>query len=317
MKVKIKRSDTSGQVKIPSSKSHTIRAIYLASLAKGHSRIKEALISSDTRSAIEVCRSFGATIRSRENTIEIDGLEGHPGIPDDVIDVGNSGTSLRIGLSTAALINGYTVFTGDEQIKNRTLQPLMTALNNLGAQVFSIKDNGKAPVIVKGVAKGGVTELEAISSQYLSSLLINAPLFQNDTEIRLTLLNERPYVDMTLNWLDKQNIKYENDNYKTFHIKGGQAYQAFDQSIPGDFSSASFFLGLGALSDNEVILENLDMNDTQGDKLVIEYLKQMGASVSWDEDRLIIKGGKLKGARIDMNNTPDALPIMAVVACFA
>lgn len=317
MKFIVKKSNTKGKVFIPGSKSHTIRALYIASLANGESTIKEPLFSADTQSAINICRAFGAQIRNEQNAIIVQGFNGAPKVPDNILDVGNSGTTLRIGLSTAALIEGISIFTGDEQIRNRPLDSLITALINLGAEVITNKNNGKAPVIIKGKAEGGSTTLDAVTSQYLTSLLINAPLFAKDTEITVTNLNEKPYVDLTLQWLNKQNIRYKNEDYKKFIIYGNQSYKAFSETIPGDFSSACFFFALGALSENGITITNLDFSDVQGDKRVIYLLQKMGAYVEIDNRSAFIRGGKLRGIEIDMNDIPDALPIMAVIGCFA
>ncbi len=154
-----------------------------------------------------------------------------------------------------------------------------------------------APVIVKGKIKGGVTDLDSVTSQYLSALLINAPLFEKDTEINITRLNEIPYVDITLWWLDKLGIKYENNNYNSFYLKGGQRYNAINTTIPGDFSSATFFAVQAAISGGEFILDNLDINDPQGDKEVFSILGDMGASVKVQDRSITIKGNGLKGRK--------------------
>ncbi len=313
----VKKSKTCGCVRIPGSKSHTIRALFIASLAEGRSVITSPLISEDALSALAVCRAFGAGIENYGDRFVVDGVNGLPSVPENIIDVGNSGTTLRFGLMTAGLIEGCTVFTGDYQIRRRPLGSLIDAMNTLGAEVFSTRGNNMAPVVVRGRLKGGRTELDAISSQYLSSILVNAPLLDNDTEVFLTRLNEIPYVEMTMWWLDNQGIKYSNDSFKTFHIKGGQKYKAFNSDIPGDFSSATFFMVLAAISGGEFILKNLDMTDPQGDKMVLDYLKDMGAAVRHTEDGISVIGGALRGIEIDMNATPDALPAMAVAGCFA
>lgn len=317
MKFAVKRSKITGTVKIPGSKSHTIRSIYIASLADGTSVIRAPLLSLDTEAAIRVCVAFGAEIKKEDDRLEVTGFGGKPSIPEDVIDVGNSGTTLRFGVSTAALGEGYSLFTGDEQIRSRPMDPLLHSLNDLGTLAVSTRDNGKAPLIVKGRASGGKTELEAVTSQYLSSLLINVPLFEKDTQITVTKLNEVPYVDMTLSWLDEQDIRYEREGYEQFLIPGNQSYHPFKKAIPGDFSSASFFFVLGALSEEGVRLNNLSMTDPQGDKRVIEILKDMGAEVKIAKDSIEVKGGGLKGRAIDMNDIPDALPVMAVAGCLA
>ena len=205
------------RAKIPYNK----RVIF-ASLAKGKSEIRNPLISDDAESAIETCKALGAKIQVLEDKYIVEGFNAEPSAPGDVINVGNSGTTLRFGTVTAALGEGYSVFTGDQQIRKRPLGSLLKAINNLGAQAISTRNNDMAPVIVKGKIKGGVTDLDSVTSQYLSALLINAPLFEKDTEINITRLNEIPYVDITLWWLDKLGIKYENNNYNSFYLKGGK-----------------------------------------------------------------------------------------------
>jgi 3-phosphoshikimate 1-carboxyvinyltransferase len=209
------------------------------------------------------------------------------------------------------------VFTGDRQIRRRPLEPLIEAMNNLGADVFSTRNNGMAPVVVKGRLKGGETQLDAVTSQFLSSVLINAPLLENDTRIEVTRLNEAPYIDMTLWWLDKQSIRYRNENYRLFEIEGRQRYKPVKMAIPGDFSSATFFMVLAAISGGEFVLENLDMTDPQGDKAILPILESMGAKVSYSDNTITIRGNQLVGRNIDMNAIPDALPAMAVAGCFA
>lgn len=317
MNLKVKKSVTNGQVAIPGSKSHTIRALFIAALADGRSEIFNPLISDDALSALETCRAFGAQIENLGDKFIVNGFGGKPAIPDDIINVGNSGTTLRLALVTAGLNDGCTVFTGDSQIRKRPLAPLLEAMNRLGAEAFSTRGNGMAPVVVKGKLKGGVTELDAVTSQYLSSLLINCPLLKQDTEIVLTRLNEIPYVDITMWWLDHQGIKYDRDGYKTFKIKGGQSYKPFSRTIPGDFSSATFFVVQAAISGGEFLLRNLDMTDPQGDKAVFSILEKMGAKVEYKSDGILIKGNKLTGIDIDMNAIPDALPAMSVAGCFA
>lgn len=317
MLLKVSRSKTSGRVKIPGSKSHTIRALFIASLAEGRSEIINPLISDDAVSAVKTCKAMGADVKIEKDRYIVDGFNGIPKVPDNVIDVGNSGTTLRFATAASALGDGYSVFTGDEQIRRRPIGPLLEALNNLGAQVFSTRGDGRAPLVVKGRMTGGRTPLDSVTSQYLSALLISTPLLEKDTEIDIIRLNEVPYVDITLWWLDKQNIRYENSSYKTFYIPGGQKYKPFKEVIPGDFSSATFFMVLAAISGGEFILENLDISDPQGDRQVLDILKSMGAEVRIDGKNITISGRELIGREIDMNSIPDALPAMAVAGCFA
>jgi len=320
MKLIAKKSRLNGLVSIPGSKSHTIRAVAIASLGKGESIVRKPLISSDTTAAVECYRALGAEIDTSDDLVwKITGTGGQVIIPQEVIDVGNSGTTLRVAMGSAALAGaGQTIsFTGDEQIQTRPVGPLLDSLSELGAKAVSIEGNGKAPVAITGRLKGGKTSIEAVTSQYLSSLLLCTPLCELDTQIEVTLLNEPGYVQMTLDWLDKQGIEYENEEFKQFIVKGGQSYKAFDAVIPADFSSATFFLCAAALLGEEVTLAGLDFSDSQPDKAVVDYLKAMGANIKVGTDSVTISAARLKGAEIDMNQTPDALPAMAVTAGFA
>jgi len=320
MKLIVKKSELNGMVAIPGSKSHTIRAVVIASLADGESMIREPLVSDDTLSAVNCYRAFGAEIDTGdEKAWKVVGAGGRLKVPGETIDVGNSGTTLRIAVGSAALLGeGVSVrFTGDEQIRSRPIGPLLASLADLGAKGETLNDNGKPPVAVSGKLAGGKTTIECVTSQYLSSLLLAAPLAEKDTEIEVTLLNEPDYVQMTLDWLNRQGIEYENDRMRHFKILGGQRYKAFDLAIPADFSSATFFLCAAAILDADVTLTGLDFSDSQPDKAVVDYLRTMGADISIDNAGVRVKGSELAGAEIDMNRTPDALPAMAVTAAFA
>ena len=319
MKLAVKGSMLRGAVDIPGSKSHTIRAVAVAALANGESAILHPLDSADARAAFRAYRAFGAVIAEEPDVWRVQGTGGEMAVPDNVIDVGNSGTTMRMALGSAALLReGTAVLTGDDQVRRRPCGPLAESLNELGAKVISTRANGCPPFVVEGRLAGGTTCIEATTSQYLSSLLLNAPLAEGDTEIRVPLLNERPYVLMTLDWLARQRVHMEyEEGLSAFHIAGGQRFVPFERRIPADFSSATFFLAAGALPDNTVLSRGLDMEDTQGDKAVVDYLRELGASVCVQDDGVQVSPGTLKGTEIDLNATPDALPMMAVLGCFA
>ena len=317
MKLIVEKSELSGSVEIPGSKSHTIRALVIASLAEGTSLIRKSLVALDTLAGLNACRLLGAEILKQEDWI-VNGVSGHPRVPDNIIDVGNSGTTLYIALGTASLLDGCAVFTGDDQIRRRPAKPLIDALNTLGAQVESTRGNGMAPIIVRGPMKGGSVKIDGSkTSQYLTSLLINCPLAAGDSYIEVENLIEKPYIEMTLKWLEDQGISVENDGFERFSIPGNQRYKPFDKSVPADFSSATFFLGAAAITGADLTLVGLDMNDTQGDKAVVDMLSAMGAEVEQTDAGLRIIGGNLRGVELDLADTPDALPALAVTACFA
>ncbi len=316
----LEKSALNGEVRIPGSKSHTIRAVAIAALAEGTSHILSPLDSADAHAARRVYRQFGACIDELDAEWRVQGFGGSPGTPADIIDVRNSGTTMRMALGSAALMpgGGLAVLTGDDQVRRRPCGPLAAALNTLGAKVESTLGTGNPPFVVRGRMRGGEVTLEAVTSQYVSSLLVNAPLAEGDTVLHVPLLNEKPYVVMTLDWLSRQGVRVEYDSeLSEFRIPGGQRYQPVDRPIPSDFSSATFFLAAGALPGNRVGSLGLDMTDTQGDKAVVDYLRAMNVSVEVDGDAVRVTGGSLRGCEIDMNATPDALPMMAALACFA
>ncbi len=319
MKLLCDRSRLQGEVEIPGSKSHTIRAVAIAALAPGESRIRQPLDSKDTQAAVRAYRALGAEIDAqRPDLWSVAGTGGDLRTPENVIDVANSGTTLRIALGSGALLlEGLAVFTGDAQIRLRPAGPLADSLNDLGAKVRSTCRNGCAPFVVEGRLRGGETAIEAVTSQYLTSLLINTPLADDASRIRVPVLNERPYVEITLDWLRRQGITLEREGLAEFRVPGGQQYQPVDRRIPADFSSATFFLAAGALGDNAVVSLGLDMNDMQGDRAVVDYIREMGAEVQIEEGRIRVEARELVGRELDLNATPDALPMMAVLGCFA
>ncbi len=317
MKILSEKSVLRGKVLVPASKSHTIRAVAISTLARGKSMIHHPLVSADCIASTNAGRLFGAGIRLGD-CWEVEGVDGKPCVPENIVDVKNSGTTMNFFMGTAALVDGTTVLTGDEQIVRRPIQPLVDALNGLGANVLPTRNNGRPPVVVKGPLKGGRTRFSAIVSTYLSSLLINCPLAEQDSELDVYELPEKSYIHMTLGWLDRQKIRYEtSDDFSHFKLYGGQSYQGQEVTIPGDFSSATFFLVAGAIMEGDILLQGLDMNDRQGDKKVISYLEEMGAKIHFEENGIRVQGGSLRGIELDMSDTPDALPAMAVAGCFA
>ena len=282
----ISPSTLSRTVRIPGSKSHTIRALICSLYADGESLIHDPLISSDTLSGRDMAVALGLSVSDEGSLWRVSGRGVSPS--GGTIDVGNSGTSLYFGIAAAALSGATTSFTGDEQICRRSARPLLEALANLGVRVTST--NGCTPLSVTGPILGGHTEVQAVTSQYLSALLLACPCAKEESIIDVPLLNEKPYVEMTLAWLDRCGIRYKNENFSRFVIPGGQRYSTIDCSVPADFSSAAFFLVAGALSDRGILLEGPDYSDTQGDKKVADILRDMGATVEIREHSIFVKG---------------------------
>ena len=312
-----KTEKLTGEIEIPGSKSHTIRAVVIASLAEGKSKIINPLFSDDTKAAINGCRALGALIKEENNNLIIEGFNGKPREPLKKLDMLNSGTSINMLVSVTALGNFKVILDGDDSLRKRPVQPLLDALENLGVSAKSIDNNGCPPIEIQGPIKGGETDVHCKSSQYLSSLLISCPLINNETRIHAKNICEIPYINMTLKWLDEFKIEYENKNLEYFKILGNQKYDSFEKSIPADWSSAAFPICAAAITNSDVLIKGPDINDAQGDKKVIDYLKKMGADIEINENGIRIIGKELNGAEIDLNETPDLLPVMAVIACFA
>ncbi|GAB6090538.1 3-phosphoshikimate 1-carboxyvinyltransferase [Spirochaeta dissipatitropha] len=328
MEKTIRPGKLAGTVRIPGSKSHTIRALLIASLAEGTSYIRDPLYSADTRSCIDACRAFGAAIDEQTDVITVQGLGGLPQPPAEAIDVGNSGTTLYLAAGLAALVHGSTVFTGDEQIQARPIKPLLDSLQDLGARIEYLNKDGFPPFRISGPISGGRTSIECKTSQYLSSLLLALPLAPADGEpsiIDVPLLNEKPYVDITLSWLAEQGIAPERMGWEKWTVQPGASFKAFNKPIAGDFSSATFMLCAAAMTGSKLRLEGLDMTDSQGDKAVVGIMQEMGCTVSIEDFAVVIAGpghpdcpaDKLKGGEFDLNAIPDALPALSACAACA
>ncbi|MEN8222130.1 MAG: 3-phosphoshikimate 1-carboxyvinyltransferase [Acidobacteriota bacterium] len=316
--IRILPSVINGEIKTPGSKSHTIRALVIAGLSGGESVITGALLADDTLSCMKALEKLGVSFtgQSGENScLKVTGTGGKLKKPDITINVGNSGTTLRILTAVGSLSRNTIKFDGDDSIRKRPMQSLLSALYDIGAKVDS--NGGHTPLSVSGPIRGGRTMTDGISSQFLTALLLACPLAERDTTIDVIDLHEKPYIDMTLGWLDNQNIIYTNKDYRSFIIKGGQSYTPFNTNIPGDFSSATFPLVAAAVTGGKIKIKGLDLNDSQGDKRVFDIMEKMGAVIIREPDGIVVEGGQLKGMEFDLNDIPDALPALAIAGCAA
>ena len=306
-----------GTIEVPASKSQTIRALLIAAFARGKSIIRHPLISSDTMSCVNAVSALGASVTfSEDNSIAyVDSSGMNPDKPI-TIDTGNSGTTTYLLLPMAASLGIPVTITGDEQLVKRPVGPLKEALESLGATITD--NNGFPPVTIRGPLRGGNASIECRTSQYLSGLLLASPLSNGDTVIDCPLLYEKPYVSLTLGWMDRQAIDYSiSSDYMHSEVKGNQSYKPFDEYINGDFSSASFFFAMAAMAGTEITVKGLDRNDPQGDKAILGILEKMGCTITWNGNAGTAKGGKLRGGEFDLNPIPDTLPILAVTAAAA
>lgn len=318
---RVSKSNVNGRTSVPASKSHTLRAILFAALGDGKSVIRQYLPSPDAEAMIQACRLLGAKINSSPESLEIIGLNGQISIVDDVINAGNSGLVLRFISAISALSPNYAVITGDDSIRHqRPIRPLLEALSQLGALAISTKNDGFAPVVVRGPLRAGSATVEGQDSQPVSALLVASAFVEGITELHVENPGEKPWILLTLNWLDRLGIRYENHDFKHYRIFGKASYPGFDYTVPGDLSSAAFPIAAALITQSELTIENIDMNDLQGDKELIYVLQKMGAHIEIDgssKTLTVKKGGRLKGGEVDINAFIDAVPILAAISCFA
>lgn len=318
MNLVVTKKSLGGTIAVPGSKSHTIRAVAFAMMANGISRIHSPLISEDTLAAVRAAESFGAIVERGDDSVW--SVTGHGGAfrnPGTVIDMANSGTSVKIFGGLAALCDFPVTFDGDASLRSRPMGHLLSALERLGVKTDSRA--GKCPFTVQGPMRGTEMEVNSESSQYVTALLMSTPFAGQDTIIHVVNLNERPYIEITLGWLDKLNLKYRKSaDFSRFDIPGNQVCQPFDLTIPADFSTATFPLVAAAVTQSELAIQNLDFSDEQGDKAVFALLEKMGVEILRNGSTTLIRPhGRLHGADLDLNATPDALPAIAVAAAAA
>jgi 3-phosphoshikimate 1-carboxyvinyltransferase len=320
VKISIQRSQLSGTTRCPPSKSYTHRAIFLAALSHGESRIHDPLISRDTLSSINVCRALGPQIFNEGSSLLINGT--HLRAPDTVIDAGNSGTTIRIAISVCSLVElGYSVLTGDSSLRTRPMGPLLNSLAKLGVECFSTKLDGTAPIVVKGggLRGGNVTIDGSISSQFLSSLLIAAVRANNDVSIGVEGDQvSRPYIMSTIATMEKFGIEVERDSdLRNFNVRSG-TYSPGVFHVPSDLSSASMMVAAGVLvSKDKIHLSGLNFDLPQGDSKVFSIVEQMNGKIVMDTvkgELFIEKSESLQGGEFDLKDCPDLLPVVSILA---
>jgi len=302
-------NSVNGMITPPPSKSHTHRAFFLSALSDERCRITNWLNSQDTRATQKAVEAIGAHFGGCCNGIEITNNGLHT--PADVVDAENSGTTMRLFAGIASMFNSPVTITGDASLRSRPMGPLLDALDQMG--VICSSNGGKAPIVIQGPNKGGDVRIRGdISSQFISSLMMAAPMFANDTVIHIDGgLSSKPYVDITANMMERfgADVKFADDGIR---MLGGTGYRGCDVVIPSDMSSAAFPLVAGALS-GSVTARNIDMDDPQGDKRIVDILRDAGASVAVHDDKVTSSSSELRPLDVNMKDIPDLFPIVAVL----
>jgi len=315
MKASISKSEIKGKVIAPSSKSYTIRGLMCAALARGESEIIHPLSSDDTEAALNVLSQVGIRVHQKENSWQVNG--GKFREPATDLFCGESATTLRFMTAICSLIPGKCRLVPGPSLAKRPVRPLIQALRQLGVNCSC--QGEVAPVVVDGGRlNGGVAELPGnISSQFVSALLFISPFADGGVTIRLTTpLESKPFVLMTLDCLEKFGIKTNYSKDLTEFEVSKQIYKPTKYKVEGDWSSASYFLALGALS-GAVQVENLNPESWQGDKIILNFLKDMGALVKIDKNSVTARRSRLNAIRADLSDSIDLLPTVAVLAATA
>jgi len=314
MKVSVKKSEVKGKVAVPASKSMTIRALICAALSRGNSEIVHPLVSEDTNAAADVLGKIGVSIDKEKDVWRITG--GSIRVPKEELFCGESATTLRFMTAVCSLIPGKHTLIGGPSLSKRPVKSIVEALRKLGIK-GSMEGKTTPPVTIEGgTLKGGPTELPGnISSQFISALLLIAPFAKQEVSIRLTTpMTSRPYVLMTL-WCLKKfgiNVRTEFDKF----VVRRQAYKPTRLEIEGDWSSASYFLALGVVSGG-VTVENLNTSSLQGDRVILDFLRGMGAKVRVTGNTVTVSEGDLQALQADLSDCIDLLPTVAVLAALA
>ena len=314
MNCKVEKSKISGEINCPSNKSYTHRGIFLASLAGNNSKVENVLLSADTKATIEACRKFGAIIEVDNSTVVVkESIKIGTKVPE--INTENSGTTIRIAIGIASLFSEKITLTGDSSIQKRPMQPLLDALSSIGAKCNS-KD-GNPPVTIEGSVSGGEIKIPGnLSSQFISSLLISAPLTQKGINLSIEGdLVSKPYLDATIATMRKFGVTVQTlIPYKKYNISP-QIYKNTTFTVPIDFSSLALLLSFTVLNGNNVIIKGSMGNLPQGDEAFIDFLEQLGVSVIISNDEIKVKSpDKLKGGVFDLRNSPDLLPPLAILS---
>ncbi|MGA8282606.1 MAG: 3-phosphoshikimate 1-carboxyvinyltransferase [Desulfobacterales bacterium] len=319
--IEIKPGDIEdASVCVPGSKSYTHRMLIAAALSDGACEVRNPLNSEDTLITRRCLSEMGVSIEETPDHLRIQGTSGRLRSPENPVDLGNSGTSMRLLAAVAALGQGVCVLTGSQRMQQRPIQDLLDGLNQLGVGARSVNADGCPPIAVSGGGlKGGSVTIDCrISSQYLSALLLIAPFAKETVTITVSGgLVSRPYVDMTIAVMEEFGIAVDRHGYLRFVVTGGQAYRAGDHAVEPDCSQAGYFWAAAAISGAGVTVAGTSKTSLQGDVRFTECLAAMGCRVAEDSDGIKVTGGPLTGVIVDMADMPDMVPTLAVVAAFA
>jgi 3-phosphoshikimate 1-carboxyvinyltransferase len=305
-----------GKAEAPPSKSYTHRMLVAALLSNGKTVIEKPLVSDDTLATLEAIKALGVSVEQKDGFWEVDG---QPLLktPEKPVNCRESGTTLRFMIPVAALAQGKTTFVMGSSLNKRPIKPLLQSLSDLGVKT---QYNPPSVVVYGGGIKGGKTTLRGdISSQFISGLLFACPRAKKDTQISFTKpVESKGYIDMTAEVLCKHSVKVEiSKDYSRIRIPSGQNYKPFKHKVPGDFSSTAYLLAAAAVTSSKIRVYNVDCTSKQGDKEILEILRQAGVNVYVGENFVEVHGAISNPVNIDAGDIPDLVPACTAIACYA
>jgi len=313
-----------GRIRGIPSKSVLHRALICASLADGDSRIDNVIRSADIEATVETLRALGAAIDYQDDAIIVKGMGGQAdSVPRDAasgplyLECRESGSTLRFMIPVAAALGADPVFHGGGRLPERPLGTYFDVLGSKGIR-FSHPDDANLPLRVSGRLQSGCYEISgAVSSQYITGLLLALPLCTGDSTVNVTEpFESRPYVDITISVMESFGVSVEQQGNR-FIIRGGQSYRSRNYITECDWSQAAFWLCAGAIG-GDIAVDGLDPDSKQGDAAILDLLRRFGANIAIDDDGGIrCSGGSLAGIQIDASQIPDIVPVLACVAAYA
>lgn len=308
------------EVQVPGSKSLTHRYLIAAALSNGECKIDNGLESEDTLLTRQCLRQMGVDIRETGDRWIVIGKNGKLDAAENAIELGNSGTSMRLLTAVSALGQGKYVLTGTKRMQERPIAHLLEALVELGVSARSLNENGCPPVeIVGDQLKGGSARVNcSLSSQFLSGLLLIAPFANKNVDIAVSHGPvSRPYIDMTIDVMRRFGVDIERSGYDNFHIQAPRHYQCDNYTVEPDCSNASYFWAAAAINKGSIKVKGISADSVQGDLKILDCLQEMGCLIEYDADGIRVTGGALNAITVDMGDMPDMVPTLAVVAAFA
>ncbi|EAA5044495.1 3-phosphoshikimate 1-carboxyvinyltransferase [Salmonella enterica subsp. enterica serovar Hvittingfoss] len=312
-----------GAINLPGSKSVSNRALLLAALACGKTVLTNLLDSDDVRHMLNALSALGInyTLSADRTRCDITGNGGPLRAPGALeLFLGNAGTAMRPLAAALCLGQNEIVLTGEPRMKERPIGHLVDSLRQGGANIDYLEQENYPPLRLRGGFIGGDIEVDgSVSSQFLTALLMTAPLAPEDTIIRVKgELVSKPYIDITLNLMKTFGVEIANHHYQQFVVKGGQQYHSPGRYlVEGDASSASYFLAAGAIKGGTVKVTGIGRKSMQGDIRFADVLEKMGATITWGDDFIACTRGELHAIDMDMNHIPDAAMTIATTALFA